>query len=58
MAREVGIPRLAELPNVDPEDFPRLAAASAANVSNPSNCREMDEGKYLALLEAAWDAKS
>jgi len=54
MAREIGIPRLAELPRIVPEDFPRLAAASAANVSNPSNCRPMDESQYLQILETAW----
>lgn len=58
MAREIGIPRMAELPNVDPNDFPRLAAASAANVSNPSNCREMDVHQYLQILEAAWSASA
>lgn len=56
LGQAIGIPRLAELPNVDPVDFPRLAAASAVNVSNPSNCREMNEAQYLALLEAAWNA--
>jgi alcohol dehydrogenase len=56
MARVIGIPRLAELPGIDPKDFPRLAAASAANVSNPSNCRPMDESQYLQILRSAWSA--
>lgn len=56
LAREIGIPRVSELPGIDPEDFPRLAAAAAVNVSNPSNCREMDEAQYLSLLESAWNA--
>jgi len=56
LARVIGIPRLSELPRVDPTDFPRLAEASAANVSNPSNIREMDADQYLQLLERAWSA--
>jgi alcohol dehydrogenase len=56
LSQELGIPRMAELPKIDPADFPRLAAASAANVSNPSNCREMDEARYLQILETAWKA--
>lgn len=55
LARTVGIPHLRELPGIDPEDFPALAAASAVNVSNPSNCRPMDESAYLTLLETAWN---
>jgi alcohol dehydrogenase len=54
LARTIGIPRLNELDRIDPEDFPRLAAASAVNVSNPSNCRPMDEAQYLQILENAW----
>jgi alcohol dehydrogenase len=56
LARAIGIPRLAELDGINPADFPRLAAASAANVSNPSNCRPTDEADYLRLLETAWTA--
>lgn len=56
LARVIGIPWLSDLSRVDPADFPRLAEASAANVSNPSNIREMDAGQYLQLLERAWSA--
>ncbi len=56
LSKEIGIPRMAELPKVDPADFPRLAATSAANVSNPSNCREMNESHYLQILESTWSA--
>lgn len=56
MARQIGIPRLAELPRVTPSDFPRLAEASSVNVSNPNNCREMTVADYQMLLEQAWNA--
>jgi alcohol dehydrogenase len=56
LARAVGIPRLAELPGVAPADFPAIAAAAAANVSNPSTAREIDASGYEALLDAAWRA--
>jgi alcohol dehydrogenase len=55
MARTVGIPHMRDLVGIDPADFPELAAASAANVSNSSNCRPMDEAAYLTLLETAWN---
>ncbi|MDP9354134.1 MAG: iron-containing alcohol dehydrogenase, partial [Chloroflexota bacterium] len=54
LAREVGIPRLAELPGFDPADFPVIAEASVRNGSNPSNAREMDEAAYVEILEHAW----
>lgn len=56
LAREVGIPRLAELPGFDPADFPVIAEASVRNGSNPSNAREMDEAAYVEILEHAWRA--
>lgn len=54
LARAVGIPAMSALPGIDPVDFERVAAASARNVSNPSNCREMTEADYLHLLRRAW----
>lgn len=56
LAEEIGIPRLSELPRVDPADFPRLAEASAQNVSNPSNARPLTAADYQMLLETAWNA--
>ncbi|MDP9368052.1 MAG: iron-containing alcohol dehydrogenase, partial [Chloroflexota bacterium] len=56
LARDVGIPRLADLPGFDPADFPVIAEASVRNGSNPSNAREMDEAAYVAILERAWQA--
>ena len=56
LAREVGIPRLRDLPGIDPADFPALAEAAKRNVSDPSNCREMQVADYLRLLRQAWEA--
>lgn len=54
LAREIGIPRFADLPRIDPADFPAIAAASAANGSNPSNARTMDAADYQQVLEETW----
>lgn len=54
LAREIGIPRFTDLPGLRPEEFPWIAAASVANLSNASNAREMTEADYQALLERAW----
>ncbi len=54
LAREVGIPRFADLPGIDPADFPALAAAAEANGSNPSNARPMVAADYEAILAQAW----
>lgn len=54
LAREIGIPRFAELPGIRPDEFPWIAAASVANLSNASNAREMTEADYQALLDQAW----
>lgn len=56
LSRSVGIPRFRDLPLVEPEDFPRLAAASLINGSTPSNARELTEADYLGLLERAYEA--
>ncbi|NGQ95373.1 iron-containing alcohol dehydrogenase [Brevibacillus sp. SYP-B805] len=53
-AREIGIPRFADLPYVRREDFPSLAAVSYANGSTPSNCRPITENDYLTLFEEAY----
>ncbi|MCA1481677.1 iron-containing alcohol dehydrogenase, partial [Bradyrhizobium sp. NBAIM08] len=54
LSRAVGIPRFRDLPHVEPEDFPRLAAASLINGSTPSNARELTEADYLMLLGRAY----
>lgn len=56
MAKDVGIPSFRELPGVNPEDFPVIAAASVLNGSNPSNSRPMAESDYLFILEQTWNA--
>ena len=54
LGREIGIPRFADLPKIDPADFPAIADASAANGSNPSNTRTMSAADYQQVLEEAW----
>jgi alcohol dehydrogenase len=54
LGREIGIPTLSSLPGVNPEDFARLAAASAQNSSTPSNCRQVSESDYLKLFQEAY----
>jgi alcohol dehydrogenase len=56
LARTIGIPRFRELPGVQEDDFPWIASASVANLSNASNARVMEEADYLAILEIAWNA--
>ncbi len=54
MAKDIGIPRLADFQQVNPDHFPRLAAAALANGSTPSNCRVIGKSDYLDLFEAAY----
>lgn len=56
LAQRIGIPRFRELPGVREDDFPWIASASVANLSNASNARVMDEADYLGVLESAWNA--
>lgn len=54
LARDIGIPAFASLPRVRPADFDRLAEASFANGSTPSNCRPITQEDYLRLLGESW----
>jgi alcohol dehydrogenase len=54
MSERVGIPRFAELPGVNPADFDRLAEASEANGSTPSNARPITRADYRQILGAAY----
>ena len=54
MSERVGIPRFAELPGVNPADFDRLAEASEANGSTPSNARPITRADYRHILETAY----
>jgi alcohol dehydrogenase len=56
LARTIGIPRFRDLPGMQEDDFPWIATASVANLSNASNARVMDEADYLGVLESAWNA--
>lgn len=56
LARAIGIPRFRELAGVREDDFPWIASASVANLSNTSNARVMEEADYLGVLESAWNA--
>jgi alcohol dehydrogenase len=55
LGRTIGIPRFRELAGIQEDDFPWIASASVANLSNASNARLMDESDYLAVLETAWN---
>jgi alcohol dehydrogenase len=54
LSERIGIPRFSGLPGVDPADFDRLAEASEANGSTPSNARPITRADYRHLLEAAY----
>ncbi len=56
LGRTIGIPRFRELHGVQEDDFPWIASASVANLSNASNARVMDDADYLGILESAWNA--
>jgi alcohol dehydrogenase class IV len=54
LAERIGIPRFADLPGVDPADFDRLAEASEANGSTPSNARPITRADYRHILYRAY----
>jgi alcohol dehydrogenase class IV len=54
LSERIGIPRFADLANVDPADFDRLAEASEANGSTPSNARPISRADYRHILAAAY----
>ncbi|GMA50055.1 alcohol dehydrogenase [Alicyclobacillus contaminans] len=51
---DLGIPKLRELPGVNPDDFPKLVELAYANGSTPSNVRSIDREGYRMLLEQAF----
>ena len=55
LSRNIGIPTLQEIPGIGQDDFPWIAAASYANLSNDSNARPMTEADYLTILDQAWN---
>ncbi|MGM0688479.1 MAG: iron-containing alcohol dehydrogenase [Bacillota bacterium] len=56
MAAKIGIPRFAELEEVDPADFPPLARMALVNGSTPSNCRTISESEYLELFVTTYNS--
>ena len=54
LGERIGIPRFADLPGVDPADFDRIAEASEANGSTPSNARPITRADYRHILETAY----
>ena len=42
-------------PGMEQDDFPWIASASEANLSNASNARSMTDADYLVILEHAWN---
>ena len=56
LTRDVKLPTFASL-NVDPRDFPELAAMSYRNGSNPSNPRPMEIADYEEILKLVYEAK-
>ncbi|MDF2681713.1 MAG: alcohol dehydrogenase [Brevibacillus sp.] len=57
LAQTVQIPKMRELDNVDPSDFPYLAEAATKNVSAPSNPRQASMEDYLQLFQKAYDGE-
>jgi alcohol dehydrogenase len=50
LARDVGLPPFTSF-GIHPRDFGEIAANSAKNGSNPSNCRPMTAADYEIILE-------
>ncbi|MDR0596680.1 MAG: iron-containing alcohol dehydrogenase [Clostridiales Family XIII bacterium] len=56
LCEDVGIPKMKDLPDINPDDFPALAEASEQNVSTPSNPREVTAKDYLYLFKKAYES--
>jgi len=56
LCADVGIPKMKDMPEIKPEDFPALAEASEKNVSTPSNPREVTAKEYLYLFKKAYES--
>lgn len=55
LAETVRIPKMKELGNVNPADFPYLAEGATKNVSAPSNPRPANKEDYLKLFHIAYE---
>ena len=58
LARDVGIPPLAELPGIRPTDFDQLAETSAASGCSKANPRPITRADYLGILRDAYQTGS
>ena len=56
LCEDVGGPRMKDLPEIKPADFPALAEAAEANVSTPSNPRKVTAKEYLRLFKKAYES--
>jgi len=54
LAETVGIPKMRDLHNINPADFPYLAEGATKNVSAPSNPRPATQEDYLELFHKAY----
>jgi alcohol dehydrogenase len=55
LCADVGIPKMKDIPEIDPADFPALAEAAEKNVSTPSNPRDIGAKEYLYLFKKAYE---
>ena len=56
LVADVRIPRLNELPGIDPEDFEELAEKCVTHVSNPDNPIILTKEEFLCFLNKAYNA--
>ena len=56
LVADVRIPKLNELPGIDPEDFDILAEKCVSHVSNPDNPIVLTKEEFLYFLNKAYDA--
>lgn len=56
LCEDVGIPKMKDVPGIDPADFQELAEASFRNLSTPDNPREVTVEDYFNLLTEAYNA--
>ncbi|PKM85196.1 MAG: alcohol dehydrogenase [Firmicutes bacterium HGW-Firmicutes-11] len=54
LCEDVGIPKMKDIPEIDPADFQALSEASERNVSTPSNPRPITAKDYLELFKKAY----
>jgi alcohol dehydrogenase len=52
--RNLGIPKLRDLPGVREQDFPRIVELAVQNGSTPSNVRSITADDYMRILEEAY----